>query len=105
MRLFPQRVPAANARGEKPGQSKLAQLTADAVAIAAGNQAQGMLPANLCQNAAGSRDQLGPVFCVMHAPGTVGIVPKFARQLGGAVNLVPVRRVVFLEFLKTPRNA
>src|SRR6266446_7032820 len=104
MRSFAHGVSAANARRKKRCQTKLAQLTGDAVAIATGDQAKRMSIAQSSQDAARPRDQLRPVLCIVSAPRAVRIFPALPRQPGGAINLIPIRRVVFLKLLEPPRD-
>src|SRR6266849_9821835 len=97
MRFFAHGVSAANARRKKRCQTKLAQLTGDAVAIAAGDEAKRMSAAQSRQDSARTRDELRPVLCIVGAPRAVRICPAPARQTRGAIDLIPVRRIVFLE--------
>src|ERR1700738_593340 len=42
---------------------------------------------------------------VLLAPGSVGVIPASARQFGGAIDAIPVRRIVACEVLQSPGNA
>src|SRR6202022_3903985 len=42
---------------------------------------------------------------VLLAPGARGVIPASARQFGGAIDAIPVRRVMAGEVLQSPGNA
>ena len=43
--------------------------------------------------------------CVLFAPGAVGVVPASARQFCGAIDAIPVGRIVASEIVERPGNA
>src|SRR6266478_791823 len=98
-------ISAANTRSEKFRQAKLTQLTGDTVAIAAGDEAKSMSAAQPCEDPARTGHQLRPMLCIMRAPQAVRIIPPLSRQTRGAINVIPVRRVVLLKLVEPPRDA
>ena len=97
-------VAAADVGGEVVPQSEVAELAVDAVAIAAGDQAEDVAAGELRKDAARTGEQLRPMVGVMLAPNLVGSAVFCAREVGGAIDVVPVWRVVGFEFGKTPGN-
>ena len=104
MRFLAHGISAVNAHREKFRQAELAQLTSDTIAIAAGDQAKIMSVAQSRQDPARTGDQLRPVLCIMPPPRAVCIFPAPPRQPRSAINLIPVRRIVFLELGDPPRD-
>lgn len=97
-------VTATDARGEVIPQLKFAELAVDAVAVAAGDEAEGVAASELREDAASSGKKLGAVMGIMLAPDFVSGVPLVAREIRGAIDVVPVGGIVFLEFGEAPGN-
>src|SRR5256885_7345767 len=76
----------------------------NAAAIAAGDEAEVMMSADACENAAGPGDELWIVFGVTLAPDLVGGGPFVFGKFCGAVDAIPVWRIVLFEFGEAPRN-
>jgi hypothetical protein len=102
MRFAEASVSAANTGRKAVVELEFLELSMDAVAIAAGDQSQSMAASELRKDAASSWQQLGIVSSVMEAPDLVGGVPFGAREIGGAIDVVPVGGVVLLEFGDSP---
>src|SRR5580765_3518240 len=98
MRFAEASVSAADTGRKAVVELEFLELSMDAVAIAAGDQSQSMAASELRKDAASSWQQLGIVSSVMEAPDLVGGVPFGAREIGGAIDVVPVGGVVLLEF-------
>ena len=97
-------IAAANAGSELIPQAELAQLAVYAVAVAAGDEAEGVAPRKQRKNPARTGKQFGAMAAVAEAPGFVGGVPFGVRKLGGAIDVVPVGRIVLFEFGDAPGN-
>ena len=102
MRLSIRSVAAADAGGEQTHQTKRAELTEDAVAIAAGDQAELMAASESGEDAPGAEHEFRTVTRVLSAPRAVGIIPAVAGNFCGGVDPVPVRRIVEGEFFESP---
>src|SRR5437879_9673836 len=57
------------------------------------------------QDPARTRNQLRPVLGIVRAPRAVRICPAPRRQPRSAIDLIPVRRIIFLELFNPPRDA
>src|SRR5260221_3621577 len=77
----------------------------DAVAVAAGDEAEVVMRAETRENAAGAGDEFWIVLGVILAPDLVGGGPFVFRKFGGAIDAIPIRGIVFLEFGEGPGNA
>ena len=97
-------IAAADAGNELVPQAELAQLAVYAVAVAAGDEAEGMAPRKQRKNPARTRKQFGAMAAVAEAPGLVGCIPFGARNLRSAIDVVPVGRIVLFEFGDAPWN-
>ena len=53
-----------------------------------------------CEDATRPCDELGIVVGVLRAPGAIGIVPAVTRELGGAIDVVPIRGIVQRQLVK-----
>lgn len=95
-------VAAADAGGEAVPEFKFMELTVDAVAVAAGDQAEGVVAGEMGEHAASAGEKLGTVVGVVFAPDLVGGVPLIAREICGAINVVPVGGIVLFEFGDAP---
>src|SRR6266851_8441972 len=80
MRFLAEGISAANTRSEKFRQAKLTQLTGNAVAIAAGDEAKSMSAAQPCEDPSRTGHQLRPMLRIMRAPHAVRIFPVLPRQ-------------------------
>src|SRR5437867_11045107 len=58
-----------------------------------------------CENPTRTGDQLRPMRCIVRAPDAVRVIPALPGQPCSAINLIPVRGIVFFEFLEPPRDA
>jgi hypothetical protein len=104
MRFFLHRVAAAYVNSKGAQQPEVSQLLQDAVAVAAGDQAQSVVFAHIRKQATCSGKQLRFLLRVFCAPGNVGIGPAALVQPSGAVDVVPVGRVVEREVFQAPRD-
>jgi hypothetical protein len=95
-------VAAADAGGEAVPEFKFMELTVDAVAVAAGDQAEGVVAGEMGEHVASAGKKLGTVAGVVFAPDLVGGVPSVAREICGAINVVPVGGIVLFEFGEAP---
>jgi hypothetical protein len=95
-------VAAADAGGEAVPEFKFMELTVDAVAVAAGDQAESVVAGEMGEHAASAGNKLGTVVGVVFAPDLVGGVPFVAREICGAINVVPVGGIVLFEFGEAP---
>ena len=77
----------------------------DPVAVAAGDEAEVVMSAEAGENAASAGDELWTVFGVILAPDLVGGGPFVFGKFGGAIDAIPVRRIVLFEFGEAPGNA
>src|SRR2546430_14038965 len=77
----------------------------DAVAVAAGDEAEVVVSAESRENATRASDEFWIVFGVILAPDLVGGGPFVFRKFGGAIDAIPIRRIVLFEFGEAPRNA
>src|SRR5690242_373709 len=98
-------VIAAYMRGEDVHELEQAQLTYDAVAIAARDYSELMARAEMLEDTAGSRHKLRTMRGVLLAPGAVGVVPTSTREFRGAIDAIPVRRVMTGEVVERPTDA
>ena len=105
MRLFVESIAAADARREQSSKAKLAQLASNAIAIAAGDEPKLMTPCKAGQNAADARDETRAVIRILFAPSAVGGIPASARQFCGAIDAVPIRRIILGKLVEAPGNA
>ena len=76
----------------------------NAAAVAAGDEAEVVMRAEARENAASAGDELWIVFGVILAPDLVGGGPFVFRKFGGAIDAIPVRRIVLFEFGEAPGN-
>src|SRR5260221_7138598 len=102
MRFAEASVAAADERGEAVPQLKFAKLAMDAVAIAAGDEAQSVAASELGEDAACAGEKLGAMVGVVFAPDFVGGVPFIAREICGAIDVVPVGGIVMFKFGDAP---
>src|SRR5260370_42225996 len=58
-----------------------------------------------CKDPERPSHQFRPMLCIVRAPGAVRVIPALPRQPRSAINLIPVGRVVFFEFIESPRDA
>src|SRR6266436_2254035 len=58
-----------------------------------------------CEDSARTGDQLRPMLCIVRAPGAVRVIPALPGQPCGAINLIPVRGIIFFKFREPPRDA
>src|SRR5215471_15046220 len=87
-------ISAANAGREMLQETKIAQLAMDTIAVATGDQTEGMPARQLRKHSPRSRQQLGSLLGVVQPPQLVGDVPLGAGNLCGAIDAIPVRRVI-----------
>ncbi len=97
-------IAAANAGGEVIPESEFAKLAVDAVAVAAGDEPQSMAASKLAEHTTCAGKEFGPLSGVVLAPDLVGGVVFRARKIGGAIDVVPVGRIVPFEFGEAPGN-
>src|SRR5258707_9590809 len=76
----------------------------NAVAVAAGDEAEVVMRAEASENAAGTSDELWIVLGVILAPDLVGGGPFVFGKFCGAIDAIPVGRIVAFEFGEAPRN-
>src|SRR5579859_2178457 len=105
MRLALFCVTAADTGGEGVPQIEFLQLAMDAVAIAAGDEAEVMTRAEAGKNAASSGDEFRFVIGVLRSPDLIGGVPFVFGQFCGAIDAIPIGRIVLFEFGEAPGNA
>src|SRR5438876_5872914 len=77
----------------------------DAIAVAAGDEAEVVMRAESRENATSAGDELWIVFGVIFAPDLVSGGPFVFGKFGGAVDAVPVGGIVLFEFGEAPGNA
>ena len=77
----------------------------DAAAIAAGDEAEVVAFADARKDAPGACDEFRFLFGVIFAPNLVRVVPFVFRQFCGAIDEIPVRRIVLFELGEAPGNA
>src|SRR5882672_7504826 len=77
----------------------------DAVAVAAGDEAEVVMRAETRENATGAGDEFWILLAVVFAPDLIGGGPFVFGKLCGALDAIPVRRIVLFEFGEAPRNA
>src|SRR2546421_3292075 len=76
----------------------------DAVAVAAGDKAEVVMRAETRENAASASDELRIVFGVIFTPDLVGGGPFVFGKFCGAIDAIPVWRIVQFEFGEAPGN-
>ena len=81
------------------------QLSMNAAAVAVGDEAEVVMSAEARENAASAGDELWIVFGVILAPDLVGSGPFVFGKFGGAIDAIPVWRIVLFEFGEAPGNA
>jgi hypothetical protein len=104
MRFAQASVAAADARGKKAPEREVAQLAVDTIAVAAGDQTESVAPPEISENATGAGEEFRAMAGVVFAPESVGEIEFGARDACGAVDVVPVGRVVGRELRESPRN-
>src|ERR1700692_2217911 len=105
MRLLAQGVVGADPRCKKTCKPEVAEMRGDPIAVAAGNEPKTMMASDSCQDTACPCYQLGFVLSILLAPGEVGSVPADPRKFRGAIDVVPIGRIVSSEFVESPGNA
>src|SRR3989441_5328625 len=58
-----------------------------------------------CENPTRTGAQLRPMRGIVGAPDAVRVIPALRGNPRRAINLIPVRGIVFFEFLEPPRDA
>jgi hypothetical protein len=97
-------IAATDAGSELVPQAELAQLAVHAITVATGNETKSMVAGKQRKNPARTRKEFGTMAAVAESPGFVGGVPFGARKLCGAIDVVPVGRIVPFEFGDAPGN-
>jgi len=100
----PRRVFGAHARGKDGSELEFLELPVDAVAAAAGDDAELEFGTETFDDAAGAGKKFGMFAVVGLMPEAVGLIPFFARELRGFVDAEPVGRIVTLEIVERPGN-
>src|SRR5258707_4847497 len=95
-------IAAANACGEVIPEIEFAQLAVNAAAISAGDQAESVAAVQLSKDAARAGQEFGAMFGVLFPPDLGGSGPLGARQVLGLIDVIPVWRILLLEFGYTP---
>lgn len=98
-------VAAADACGENVPEVEILELAMDAVAITAGDEAQRVAIADACEDAASAGNELGILLGIVFAPDVVGGGPFVLGKSRGAIDAIPIGRIVLFEFGEAPGNA
>src|SRR5213082_3397197 len=77
----------------------------DPLAVSVGDEGEVVMSAEAGENSASDGDELWTVFGVILAPDLVGGGPFVFGKFGGAIDAIPVRRIVLFEFGEAPGNA
>jgi len=98
-------VASADAGGECVPEIEGFQLAVDAVAVATCDEAEIVMSAESSENATSTSDESWILFAVVFAPDLIGGGPLVLGKFRGAINAIPVGRVVRFEFVEAPGNA
>lgn len=104
MRLAIYDVIAANPHGKSRQQAEGAKLAHDSVAVAAGDESEGIAALESAQDAPCARHQLGAMAGVMTTPAGVGLFPAGLRNPCGTIDTVPIGRVVAVQLARAPAD-
>src|SRR6266404_4060729 len=102
MRFAKAGIAAANAGGKAIPEFKFAQLAMDTVAVTAGDESQSVIARQLSEDAPRAWEEFRTMASVVFAPDLIGSIPLGARKIRGAIDVVPVGRIVLLELGHTP---
>jgi hypothetical protein len=98
------RVAATDAGREVIPEFEFVELAVDAVAVAAGDQTQGVAASKLLEDATCAGQKFWAMFGVVLAPDLIGSVVFGAGKIGGAIDVVPVGGTMLFEFGEAPGN-
>ena len=99
------RVFGENADGKGLGKLEFIELPADAVAGAAGHNAELKAAGQGLDDVARAGKEFGVFVVIGLMPQVIGLVPFVAGKIRRFVDAKPIRRIVELEIVKRPRNA
>ena len=98
-------VASAHASREGVPEIEGFQLAVDAVAVAAGDEAEIVMSAESRENATSTSDEFWILLAVVFTPDLIGGGPIVFGQFSGAIDAIPVGRIVRFEFVEAPRDA
>jgi hypothetical protein len=102
MRFAEAGIAAADAGGKAIPEFEFAQLAMNTVAVTAGDESQSVMARQLSEDPARAWEEFWTMAGVVLEPDLIGSVPSRAGKIRGAIDVVPVGRIVLLEFCYAP---
>ncbi len=102
MRFAEAGIAAADAGGKAIPEFEFPQLAVNPLAVAAGHETESVMARQLSQDPARAWEEFWTMAGVVFAPDLIGSVPLGAGEIRGAIDVIPVGRIVLLEFCYAP---